>query len=213
MKKLAFIALILIVCLLVSFFSCAEAAPKAAQLPTPIPILTSEVEVNTHGFYMPPEMEVKVTNGSYMGMYWLCEFSVPITNKGEEAATHILTWRDSVEMEGHTQEITLAPGETYIWSHSQYIDFRRIPEYSLWLSGDWEGNNNSQGIARSSSPITTSSSPITSFSSPINWWLISAIIASCIILAVITSIVLRRRKARKLQMAQKKKKKSRGKMV
>ena len=97
---------------------------------------------------MPSQVEVEVTNGSYMSMYWMCEFSIPITNKGEEATTHVLTWRDSVEMEERTQEITLAPGQTYMWSHSQYIDFRRIDEYSVWLSGDWESYKVSAGTAR-----------------------------------------------------------------
>ena len=147
MKRLI-VASILIGCLLVPV-SCAKAPPPAStQSPVPTSVSASKAEVNTDGFYMPPEVEVKITNGSHISMYWMCEFSVPITNKGGETATHILTWWNSIDMVEHTQEVTLGPGETYAWSDWRYIDFRRIDEYSVWLSGDWEGNNFSAGTVR-----------------------------------------------------------------
>ena len=99
-------------------------------------------------FYMPAEMEVKVTDGSILGMYWKCEFSCPITNTGDTPETHTISYQDNLGR-GGSEEITLAPGETYTWSLWYYIDFRRIAAPYVWeLIGDWEQDNYSRGEAR-----------------------------------------------------------------
>ena len=99
-------------------------------------------------FYMPATMTVRVTNGSILGMYWKCEFSCPITNRGNAPATHILSYKDSIDR-SETEEVTLNPGETFTWSTWSHIDFSRIAAPYVWeITGDWEGDNYSKGEAR-----------------------------------------------------------------
>lgn len=99
-------------------------------------------------FFMPPEMEVRVTDGTILGMYWTCEFSVLITNQGDAPGTHTINWWDNAGVISGSRKITLQPGESYTWHLSQWVDFRRISTYIMNLSGDWEQDNFSQGIAR-----------------------------------------------------------------
>lgn len=112
-------------------------------------IITAEPE-----FYMPAEMNVKVTDGTILGMYWTCEFSVTITNKGNAPGTHTIEWWDNCGVVGGSRTITLQPGESYSWGYSGWVDFRRLPgdygvsQYTMWLSGDWEANNISSGTAK-----------------------------------------------------------------
>lgn len=103
-------------------------------------------------FYMPPQIEVKITDGTILDMYWNCEFSVAITNSGNALGTYTILATGGYAAEPvhrqWTQRITLNPGETYVWKASQWVDFRRISYYKFTLLGDWQGNNYSEGVAR-----------------------------------------------------------------
>lgn len=106
-------------------------------------------------FYMPPVMTVKVTDGSILGMYWGCKFSVVITNNGDAPGTYTLRGQDNLASKWDgprtwgPKQITLALGQTYKWSVFYYIDFRRVSAPYAWeLWGDWEQDNYSRGEAR-----------------------------------------------------------------
>ncbi|MBA7680927.1 hypothetical protein ES703_89248 [subsurface metagenome] len=106
-------------------------------------------------FYVPAMMEVKVTDGLILGMYWRCEFSCSITNNGNAPGTHNITWQDQ-HGRGGSAQITLNPGETYPWSWSADIDFREvIPPLVCELWGDWEGDNYSRGEATPEMAVIT----------------------------------------------------------
>ena len=124
----------------------------------------TEAELNYHiqtqhpvavaKFYMPSRMEVIVTDGSILDMYWNCEFSCQITNKGTGIGTHTIIWYDNVGVRYETAVITLNPGQSYLWKISQWVRFDLLPRdygvyaYIITLEGDWEGNNISIGEAR-----------------------------------------------------------------
>jgi len=104
-------------------------------------------------FYMPARMEVSVTDGSILDMYWKCDFSCPVTNKGNATGTHTVSGKDNLGRTWGPIEVTLAPGETYVCKPNpggpNWIDFRRIAPPYIWeLTGDWEGDNYSKGEAR-----------------------------------------------------------------
>jgi hypothetical protein len=103
-------------------------------------------------FYMPGKMEVKVTDGTILDMYWNCEFSVLITNLGNAPATHTIevtgSWDQEPAHRQWTEKNALNPGESYVWKASQWIDFRRASFYRFTLAGDWEADNYSEGVAR-----------------------------------------------------------------
>lgn len=104
-------------------------------------------------FYMPATMEVTVTDGSILDMYWKCDFSCPVTNKGNATGTHTVNGKDNLGRTWGPIQITLSPGEIYTCAPNpggpNYIDFRRIaPPYVWELFGDWEGDNYSKGEAR-----------------------------------------------------------------
>lgn len=104
-------------------------------------------------FYM-SAMTVEVTDGFIFDMYWRCKFSATVTNRGTDLGTYTLTGKDNLAEEWGgprtwgPQSITLAPGQSYIWSVWYDIDFRNVPSpYSWELFGDWETNNHSRGDA------------------------------------------------------------------
>lgn len=107
-------------------------------------------------FFMPSAMTVKVTDGEIFRMYWKCEFSCVITNKGDATGTYTLSGKDNAgkypdggDRYWGPKQITLAPGQTYKWSVWYHIDFRRFPAPYTWeLWGDWEEDNYSRGEAR-----------------------------------------------------------------
>lgn len=99
-------------------------------------------------FYMPSEMMVKVTNGTILDMYWNCEVQLTITNRGEARGIQAVRFWDSVGNIDYTEKITLDPGQSKTWRHSQWIDFHRIGTYEVYAKGDWQGNDYSVGIAR-----------------------------------------------------------------
>jgi len=97
-------------------------------------------------FYMPSEMAVSVTgDGEILGMYWDCAVALTITNIGQGSGVQTVHFWDSVGNLDTTHQITLGPGETYQFSHSQWVDFRRISVYEVYAQGDWEGDNYSVG--------------------------------------------------------------------
>ena len=103
-----------------------------------------EVAPPAKGFYMPPKMEA-VASGpdpeflNYYNMLFQC----PITNKGNNTETHTIKWWGShPDAPTGSREITLAPGETYVWEHQQYA----MILITYYLEGDWAENNRSIGV-------------------------------------------------------------------
>ncbi|MBA7599358.1 hypothetical protein ES703_06390 [subsurface metagenome] len=97
-------------------------------------------------FYMPPEMRKKLTDGTILDMYWNCEVWCDFTNNGDAPGTHNVHIWDSLGNVDFTLEVTLQPGETKTWYRAQWIDFRRISQYSVEAQGDWEENNYSKAV-------------------------------------------------------------------
>lgn len=103
-------------------------------------------------FYMPANLDVRVTDGGYVGMYWRCSFSCSITNKGNAPGSYTVRWQQFYNgtrfgSEWYSTTITLNPGETYNWSYWFHIDFRRCSSATLKLYGGWEGDNYAEGVA------------------------------------------------------------------
>jgi len=99
-------------------------------------------------FYMPPTMDVVISgDGEIAGLYWNCAFSVLITNNGEVAGTQLLAWTDFAE-NNRSYSITLEPGETYLWTLSQWVNFRTVTSVTMYLQGNWAENNESTGVAQ-----------------------------------------------------------------
>lgn len=92
-------------------------------------------------FHVPAQMTKERLNGTILGMYWDCRVTCPITNNGKGPGTHTIHVWDSVGNLNRYIDITLQPGETYHWTHSQWINFRHIGTYIIWLEGDWINNN------------------------------------------------------------------------
>jgi hypothetical protein len=99
-------------------------------------------------FYMPATMVVSVTDGQILDMYWNCSVSLTITNHGPVQGTQRVRFWDSVGNLDTTIPITLEPGQTYVFTHSQFVDFRRLPTYTVYAEGDWPQNNKSTGECR-----------------------------------------------------------------
>lgn len=95
-------------------------------------------------FHVPPEMTKKIRNGTILGMYWIHECWCDITNKGSAPGTHRIHLWDSIGELDYYFNLTLQPGETYRWSHKQWLSWRG--NYSVYLEGDWEENNYSEAI-------------------------------------------------------------------
>ncbi|MDD4985543.1 MAG: hypothetical protein PHQ43_07095 [Dehalococcoidales bacterium] len=117
--------------------------------------LLPAADINVIGvaqFVMPLQINVEVTgDGQILDMYWDCRFSVPVTNQGQAPGTHTLAIVGLVDGQPHrqwNQVIPLNPGETYLWSASQWIDFRRVSVYKFMVTGDWAGSNYAEGTAR-----------------------------------------------------------------
>lgn len=113
---------------------------------TPPPILSDN--------FVMSEMTVKVTGGgTILDMYWLCEFSSRIVNEGAAAGTHEIVWWDNYGNSPTCATIVLAPGGIYNWALSRWADFRRVPDLTIALQGDWRsepmpGVNYAQAIAK-----------------------------------------------------------------
>ena len=107
-----------------------------------VPIPVAEAE-----FYMPAEFtKAKITDRWTMRpYYYVMEFECPITNKGDAEGTHtIFVGNDHPdELEPWAIEVTLEPGETYLWTHWQLA----VWPMTFYLEGDWEENNYSEGVA------------------------------------------------------------------
>ena len=108
-----------------------------------------EEEIEQAKFYMPSEMEV-LESGPENGLYTVT-FSLKITNKGNVAGRHGLTWGSNYlgpeyEEEG-SRIIELGPGESYTWSwsYTEVFDYYR-GYFTCWLFGDWEADNSSVGV-------------------------------------------------------------------
>ena len=97
-------------------------------------------------FYVPAEMTKELLDGTILDMYWNCKVSCIITNNGEGPGTQNIHVRDSAGNLDKTLSVTLEPGAAYTWTHSQFIDFRRIATYTVRLQGDWVGNNTSVAV-------------------------------------------------------------------
>jgi hypothetical protein len=105
----------------------------------------------TPWFYMPGQIDVRIEDGTILDMYWKCTFSLPIINAGGAPGKHVIAVRGVYDGQLHrdyTQEISLNPGETYIWKLEQWVDFRRLSYYRVTLTGDWEANNYAEGVAQ-----------------------------------------------------------------
>ena len=79
--------------------------------------------------------------------YYICDFECPITNLGpEQAAAEIVITSDPMFSDGNPkyQQLTLEPGETYLWKWTQLTTM--LP-FTMYLVGDWPENNHSQGTA------------------------------------------------------------------
>ena len=98
-------------------------------------------------FYMPPEFtKAKITSQWDMPpYYYVMEFECPITNKGDGAGTQTIFVGNShpQELTPWSFELTLGPGEIYLWKHTQLA----IWPMAFYLQGDWVGNNYAQGNA------------------------------------------------------------------
>jgi|Deesub1362A_J573_1020465.scaffolds.fasta_scaffold16467_3 hypothetical protein len=98
-------------------------------------------------FYMPPKFtRAKIVDRWDMPpYYYVMEFECPITNEGSGAGKHtILVGNDHPDaLAPWTFELTLKPGETYLWKHTQLA----IWPMTFYLKGDWAGNNYSEGAA------------------------------------------------------------------
>jgi len=102
-------------------------------------------------FYMPAQIDVKVEDGTILDMYWNCIFTVPISNVGDapgKQRIHVIAITDGEVHRDYTQEISLQPGQTYLWELKQWVDFRRLSYYKVTISGDWEADNYAEGVAR-----------------------------------------------------------------
>lgn len=102
-------------------------------------------------FYMPGRLDVKVTDGTYLDMYWRCAYSCVITNKGDAPGTHTIRWQHYYDGTAFGSErslqITLEPGQSYQWSHWVYIRLNLVNYGICKLWGDWEEDNYSEGIS------------------------------------------------------------------
>lgn len=96
-------------------------------------------------FYMPPEMEAKITEQWTMPpYYYVMTYKCPITNKGTARGTQTITVSNNHPewLESWTVQVSLDPGETYIWSYRQLA----VAPLTFYLDGDWKGNNHSVGV-------------------------------------------------------------------
>ena len=98
-------------------------------------------------FYLPPEFtKARITSRWDMPpYYYVMEFECPITNRGDGAGTHTIYVGNShpQELTPWSFELTLGPGEIYLWKHTQLA----IWPMAFYLQGDWVGNNYAQGNA------------------------------------------------------------------
>lgn len=97
-------------------------------------------------FYMPPNMTINITDGSILGMYWNCEAELLIRNTSQIKGIHTVRFWDSEGVIDYTKSLTLAPGEEYVWTRSQWVDFNQIPKFTMYAQGDWVSNNYSEGV-------------------------------------------------------------------
>lgn len=98
-------------------------------------------------FYMPSSFtKAKVTGRWDMPpYYYTMEFECPIKNSGNTTGTHKVTVSNNhPEALGSWDfNVTLAPGETYLWKYTQ----NAIWPMTFYLDGNWVGNNHSAGTA------------------------------------------------------------------
>jgi len=98
-------------------------------------------------FYMPPRFTKAriIDRWTMPPYYYVMEFECPITNKGNGQGTHaIFVGNDHPdELAPWSFQLTLGPGETYLWKHTQLA----IWPMTFYLKGDWVGNNYSEGRA------------------------------------------------------------------
>ena len=92
-------------------------------------------------FYMAAEM-VKSLYPT-IEPYTVCEVSLDIINRGKTDGVQVVHVYDSAGALDAYITVALAPGETYTWARTQWVDFSRIASYTVWAEGDWVGNNRS----------------------------------------------------------------------
>jgi len=98
-------------------------------------------------FYLPPTFtKAKITEQWQMPpYYYVMQFECPITNKGGSTGTHTITVSNNHpgDLPPWTFQVTLAPGQTYLWTYSQFA----IWPMTFYLAGDWVRDNHSEGAA------------------------------------------------------------------
>ncbi len=107
----------------------------------PIPVAQAE-------FYMPSTMEIWIDHQIIVGYYYhRITFKVLITNVGNAPATYTVErhifWNGN-EFSSGQDSITLAPGESYLWSKTVDVDFSRCSTCTAELYGNWPENNRSE---------------------------------------------------------------------
>lgn len=110
-------------------------------------------------FYMPPVLDFWIDHVEIVGYhYHRITFGVTVTNQGDAPGTHNLEWHkfyDSTEIgHGERATITLQPGESYQLKDWVDIDFSRCSNATFTVSGDWQGNNYSEGYLVEGDVIT-----------------------------------------------------------
>lgn len=95
-------------------------------------------------FFMPAAMEAETVDQWTMPpYYYITKYRTCISNEGTALGTHVIEVSTNRPdwLEPWTFEITLAPGEYYMWTHQQLA----ITPLTFTLTGDWKGNNKSVG--------------------------------------------------------------------
>lgn len=121
-----------------------EPEPPEEPEPPPEPPEPPPPEPGQDQFFMPATMEAETVDQWTMPpYYYITKYRTCISNEGTAPGTHIIevSCNRPDWLESWTFEITLAPGEYYIWAYQQLA----ISPLTFYLTGDWEGNNRSVG--------------------------------------------------------------------
>jgi hypothetical protein len=116
-----------------------------SQSPRLLNVALSPIPPPVAKFYMPPTMEAKIVEiWTMWPYYYRVNYRCEITNQGDVPGTQIITVSNNRPdwLEPWSFSITLAPGETYVWSYSQLA----VSPLTFYLDGDWQGNNHSVGV-------------------------------------------------------------------
>ena len=126
-------------------------------------------------FTMPEKMTIEITdrNEAYGTLRY--RISCLIKNIGAGPGTYIISWT-SPEYAGQpgwsfiegSGQITLNPGETYLWN----LEFWRLPNENgtVILTGSWEGNNRSEGFfGLAPQPKSEELTPVSGYGTAYGW--------------------------------------------